>query len=772
MTASVLQAASAIPSSWPRPPELAGFYVDSVWARARGSLVMAEAPTPGRLACTRRLLRRAGDAVAAVSLGGATLGDGEGARILEAACRAGVALVDTSDAYGHSEFVVGLASCGVAVATKYGNPCARNGYAHDWSVAAGRAALDASRAALRGKRLALYQLHSPPADAVTPAVAQVLEAAVTAGEIGGWGASVHSFECGRRCVALGCDALQVPFNVLQQEHAALIDGCRSAGVGVLAQSVLAQGWLTTQGVGVARALLAGRADLLPREVGAGGDGRARVPFRELLRRVAAFGGIADACGSRPQDVAIRFAAHAPGIASALVQVTSHRQLRDLLRSPEDLDRPLDDATVSALVALRGVDVWTWGAPTPRAALRWAMRRRLHPSTGALLASAYADPAAADVARRLANDGFAKLSGAFDAPVLRAALVGAAAARDDAGAYGRSREVVPFGAAERAAGAALAGAVAAAIDAPLFAAAPLAALSLPDAPPGAFGAWVTTHRRGTAGTWAPPSPLDPAATLPGEFAATWHIDHGNGRRGAAPHAFELEDYLASAHVVVLVLLTDVRPDAGPTLLLRGSHRAMGKALAAAPRGLDVRGMHALCAACRAAAPAADVVAATGRAGDVYVLHPLMVHSASVAVEGSPMRCIVNAPQPWARDERGAVVPARAGVRSPFAATMPRAATENAAVRGLIHLVLRAGGAFNARLRAHARIARLLAYLLAGATFWLFDLASGAVRDADASLADVAPRAACPRWSPWPWPCPRRYRGRHEDEARLLGGDAAV
>ena len=88
---------------------------------------MAEAPTPGRLACTRRLLRRAGDAVAAVSLGGATLGDGEGARILEAACRAGVALVDTSDAYGHSEFVVGMASCGVAVATKYGNPCARNG---------------------------------------------------------------------------------------------------------------------------------------------------------------------------------------------------------------------------------------------------------------------------------------------------------------------------------------------------------------------------------------------------------------------------------------------------------------------------------------------------------------------------------------------------------------------------------------------------------------------------------------------------------------------
>ena len=44
----------------------------------------------------------------------------------------------------------------------------------------------------------------------------------------------------------------------------------------------------------------------------------------------------------------------------------------------------------------------------------------------MLASAYADPAAADVARRLANDGFAKLSGAFDAPVLRAALVGAAA----------------------------------------------------------------------------------------------------------------------------------------------------------------------------------------------------------------------------------------------------------------------------------------------------------------------------------------------------------
>ena len=279
--------------------------------------------------------------------------------------------------------------------------------------------------------------------------------------------------------------------------------------------------------------------------------------------------------------------------------------------------------------------------------------------------------------------------------------------------------------------------------------------------------MTTHRRGTAGTWAPPSPLDPAATLPGEFAATWHIDHGNGRRGAAPHAFELEDYLASAHVVVLVLLTDVRPDAGPTLLLRGSHRAMGKALAAAPRGLDVRGMHALCAACRAAAPAADVVAATGRAGDVYVLHPLMVHSASVAVEGSPMRCIVNAPQPWARDERGAVMRPVACVAGRRA--MPRRDGERG--RSRPDPPRPARGRRVQRACAPCALARLLACNWR-APPWLFDLASGAVRDADASLADVAPRAACPRWSPWPWPCPRRYRGRHEDEARLLGGDAAV
>jgi hypothetical protein len=49
--------------------------------------------------------------------------------------------------------------------------------------------------------------------------------------------------------------LQVPFNLLQQETAALLATCAVHGVGTLVQSSLCQGWLTEQGVLAARLLL-------------------------------------------------------------------------------------------------------------------------------------------------------------------------------------------------------------------------------------------------------------------------------------------------------------------------------------------------------------------------------------------------------------------------------------------------------------------------------------------------------------------------------------
>ena len=109
--------------------------------------------------------------------------------------------------------------------------------------------------------------------------------------------------------------------------------------------------------------------------------------------------------------------------------------------------------------------------------------------------------------------------------------------------------------------------------------------------------------------------------------------------------------------------------------------MARLLALAPRGLTTRAIYAFLSgasqvlACRRAActraahtaggstsgeskhagtagspgesappPSPPVVRATGRAGDVYLLHPMLVHSASISCTGAP-RAILNLPLPY-------------------------------------------------------------------------------------------------------------------------------
>ena len=62
----------------------------------------------------------------------------EGKRLVEEARAAGMNLVDTSSAYGLSEYVIGTAACDdLLVASKFGNPTHQNP-AHDWSRAVWR----------------------------------------------------------------------------------------------------------------------------------------------------------------------------------------------------------------------------------------------------------------------------------------------------------------------------------------------------------------------------------------------------------------------------------------------------------------------------------------------------------------------------------------------------------------------------------------------------------------------------------------------------------
>ena len=155
--------------------------------------------------------------VACVSLGAATLSPREAAELLRAAADLGVRLADTADSYGASEALLGAHGQSLHVASKFGG---------DFSASRCTAAAAEAVARLRRRRIALYQLHSPPDDfAYDVALVETLGRLVAGGVVGAWGASVESYAAGAAAVAAGARCLQAPFNALDQSLAPLLAAC-------------------------------------------------------------------------------------------------------------------------------------------------------------------------------------------------------------------------------------------------------------------------------------------------------------------------------------------------------------------------------------------------------------------------------------------------------------------------------------------------------------------------------------------------------------------
>ena len=121
---------------------------------------------------------------------------------------------------------------------------------------------------------------------------------------------------------------------------------------------------------------------------------------------------------------------------------------------------------------------------------------------------------------------------------------------------------------------------------------------------------------------------------------------------------------------MVLLTDVDAEGGPTAIWPRSHHMMARLLSLAPRGLTSRAIYSFLSGTShvyssqraadtsgesrhtatsgspraSASPSPPIVRATGRAGDVYLLHPMVVHSATISCTGAP-RAILNLPLPY-------------------------------------------------------------------------------------------------------------------------------
>nr|WP_090275057.1 phytanoyl-CoA dioxygenase family protein [Mycolicibacterium komanii]CRL67859.1 mitomycin antibiotics/polyketide fumonisin biosynthesis protein [Mycolicibacterium komanii] len=123
-----------------------------------------------------------------------------------------------------------------------------------------------------------------------------------------------------------------------------------------------------------------------------------------------------------------------------------------------------------------------------------------------------------------------------------------------------------------------------------------------------------------GAWSPCGAL---GNIPVRFPVSppnddrgWHIDantpqaDGGWAVTGRPHT-----------VLLLTLLSDVGPDDAPTRIRVGSHRDVARVLGPEPLGLAEMGR--LVDEASAARPVAH---ATGRPGDMYVLHPFTAHAA--------------------------------------------------------------------------------------------------------------------------------------------------
>lgn len=171
--------------------------------------------------------------------------------------------------------------------------------------------------------------------------------------------------------------------------------------------------------------------------------------------------------------------------------------------------------------------------------------------------------------------------------------------------------------------------------------------------GPFQAALNTPRLTTAydalvgtGRWLPREDLGtfpirfPSPEPPGDDG--WHIDASfPPLPGDDQSAFAWRVNLASRGraLLLLVLLSDVDDADAPTRIRVGSHRDVAGILA--PYGDDGLTMREVSQRAAEATAGHRVVQATGRAGDVYLCHPFLVHAAQ-AHHGTTPRFLAQPP----------------------------------------------------------------------------------------------------------------------------------
>jgi aryl-alcohol dehydrogenase-like predicted oxidoreductase len=281
----------------------------------------------------KRILGRTGLNVSVIGFGAIPIGgffgpvnDDESIRALHTAVDAGINFIDTSDAYGlecRSEILVGKFlrersdRDSLLVCTKGGNNMVtgKRNFSPDYI----RGCVEGSLKRLGVEAFDLYLLHNPSVDDLTKEMSfDLLDQYKAEGKFKHWGVSVNTLpECELAISGGQPAAMQMEYNVLEQEPEGVFAKAKAAGVGVISRVPLKRGFLS------------GRFDETYKFVD--GDRRSSILSAEAMRKFQArldrLRSVAADLGSSPAEVAIRFCVSNPDVSTVLPGIRTPEQAR-------------------------------------------------------------------------------------------------------------------------------------------------------------------------------------------------------------------------------------------------------------------------------------------------------------------------------------------------------------------------------------------------------------------------------------------------------------
>jgi aryl-alcohol dehydrogenase-like predicted oxidoreductase len=313
----------------------------------------------------------------------------DSARIIHKALDSGINFIDTADVYsqGESEVIVGKALKGrrdsVVLATKVhgqmgdGSDPNRQGNSRQWIV---RAVEDSLRR-LQTDYIDLYQIHRPDTVTDIDETLSALSDLVHHGKIRAFGSSTFPPEqiVEAQWVAerrghgrFRCE--QPPYSLFARGiEAGVLPTCEKYGMGVIAWSPLAGGWLTGRyRKGQEIDMSQGRASRLPARYDP-----SRPENQRKLELIEELHALAEGAGISLIHMAIAFVIAHPAVTAAIIGPRTMEQLDDLLAGSGVV---LDDALLDRIDGLirpgRTVNAADAGWESPVLSQSWRRRRPL------------------------------------------------------------------------------------------------------------------------------------------------------------------------------------------------------------------------------------------------------------------------------------------------------------------------------------------------------------------------------------------------------------